>query len=511
MLRDWGARTLEWAAAYIDSLADRPVQGRIRPGDLLEALPPSAPVQPPADPGAELDAILRDLDELIAPGLVHWQSPSFFGFFPCNHSAPAILASLVSAGLNVNGMNWATSPAATELETRVLDWMAEAMGLPACFRADADNDGQGGGGVIQSTASDATLVAMLAARERARRLARDHNPDAPPRDVVRREYRVLTSDQAHSSVTKAAMIAGIASGPDDRRHVHLIATDAAGRMDVAHLQSELAEMLENAASDPGEPRPIFVCATLGTTATGAVDNLAQIADTLDDTSRRVTGSPWDGWLHVDAAWAGAALVCPEHRAMIDGLERADSVCVNPHKWLLTNFDCDLFWTRARRDLTGALSLTPEYLRNEASDAGAVIDYRDWQVPLGRSFRSLKLWFVLRLIGLEGLRAHVRRHVALAQGLEARLRADDRFELAAPRSLSLVCFRLRAGEDATRALMDRVNASGRAFVSHARLPERGGGGLFIRVAIGATLTGPEHVDALWTLLCAEAGAVLGSTP
>ncbi len=509
-LRAGGERVLEWAAAYLDSLADRPVRTPTAPGDLLADLPRRPPEHAPADAGAELDAILRDLDEKILPRLVHWQSPDFFAFFPCNHSPPAILASLVSSALNVNGMNWANSPAVTELETRVLDWMAGALGLPDAFRSDADNRGLGGGGVIQSTASDATLVALLAARNRARRLApapRDHAA------LVREEFCLITSDQAHSSVTKAAMVAGIASGPDDDRHVRLVRTDPQGRMDTHELGRIVGELLAGRSGDPPAPAPIFVSATLGTTSTGAIDDVAAIRAALDRAALEHTGSPWGGWLHVDAAWAGAALVCPEHRAMGAGLAHADSICVNPHKWLLTNFDCDLFWTRSRRDVTDALSLTPEYLRNDASESGAVIDYRDWQVPLGRSFRALKLWFVLRMYGLDALRAHIRRHVALAECLEARVLADERFDVPVPRSLSLVCLSLRAGDEATAALLEHVNASGRALVSHARLAARGdeAGRLVIRVAIGATLTSRAHVEALWTLLCAGTDAVLGSAP
>ncbi|MEZ6243959.1 MAG: pyridoxal-dependent decarboxylase [Phycisphaerales bacterium] len=304
------------------------------------------------------------------------------------------------------------------------------------------------------------------------------------------------------------MIAGIASGPDDRRHVPLVRTDRAGRMDLDDLTRIAREQLAQDA-----PAPIFACATLGTTSTGAFDDVKAIRDRLDQVSRDLTGKPWDGWLHADAAWAGAALVCPEHRHLGAGLEHADSLCINPHKWLLTNFDCDLFWTRSRRDVIAALSLTPEYLRNDASERGDVIDYRDWQVPLGRRFRALKLWFVLRMYGLDALRAHIRRHVALAEWLEAKIAQDDRFELAAPRSLALVCLRLRAGDDATAALLERVNATGEVFLSHTRLPTSGDGpgAYVIRVAIGATLTARAHVEALWRLLCAEADAVLGSPP
>jgi len=481
-------RALAWGSEYLNKLDERPVQARARQGDLLAQLPASPPMAPPSDPGQEWDAIFRDMDELIAPALTHWQSPSFFGFFPCNHSAPTIVAELLSAMLNVNGMNWATGPAITELEIRMLDWMGEAFGLPVCFRSDAP----GGGGVIQSTASDATLVALLAARHRARRLR-------PDDDEIDTKLCIYTSTQAHSSVVKAAMIAGLARMPEDSRRLRLIETDERLAMDPRVLGEAIRADRESGLF------PAFVSATLGTTSSGAIDPLADIAGVVGEGDERP-------WLHADAAWAGAALVCPEFRSEIGaGLDQADSLCVNPHKWLLTNFDCDLMWTRARQDLIGALSITPEYLRHESQDAG-VVDFRDWQVPLGRRFRSLKLWFLLRRYGVEGLREHIRRHVTWAQELESLVRDDDRFEIAASRSLSLICLRLRAGDEPTRSLLERVNASGEAFLSHTTLPAPTGGSRYvIRVAIGGTLTERSHVQRLWALLRAETDRVLGSAP
>ncbi|MFI4898122.1 MAG: pyridoxal phosphate-dependent decarboxylase family protein [Phycisphaerales bacterium JB059] len=481
-------RAAEWGAAYLASLSQRPVQSRLEPGDLLDRLPATPPEHSPEHPQREWDAIYRDLDNLILPSLTHWQSPSFFAFFPCNQSAPTIVAELLSAILNVNGMNWATSPGVTELEIRTLDWMAHAMGLPDGFRSDAPD----GGGVIQSTASDATLVALLAARQRARRL----HPDDPDVDT---RLCVYTSSQAHSSVVKAAMIAGLARAPDDDRRLRLIPTDPDLRMDVDALGRAMREDVDRGLL------PAFIGATLGTTSSGAFDPLAPICDAADQ-------APVRPWVHVDAAWAGAALVCPELREpMRPGLERADSLCVNPHKWLLTNFDCDLMWTRSARDLVDALSITPEYLRHESQLAGAV-DFRDWQVPLGRRFRSLKLWLLLRMFGIEGLRAHIRGGVRWAEELEGWVRADDRFEVAAPRSLSLLCVRLRAGDAPTKALLDRVNASGRAYLSHTTLPDGEGSARYvIRIAIGGTHTRREHVEGLWALLRDEADAVLRSTP
>jgi len=410
--------------------------------------------------------------------MTHWQSPNFFAYFPCNASGPAILGELVSAGLGAQGMLWQSGPGCTELEMRTLDWMAEAVGLPDRFTFRSPE----GGGSIQGTASEATLVSLIAARARARRTA----GGAP--------VTIYASTQAHSSFAKAAMVAGLASGPDDHEAVRLIETDDDLAMDPAALERAIRADL-----DAGHI-PSFVLATIGTTGTTAIDPLGPIADAID---RACAESPRP-WLHVDAAYAGSALVCPEFRWMSEGVERADSFCFNPHKWLLTNFDCDLFWTRDRRALTDALSITPEYLRNAATESGGVIDYRDWQIPLGRRFRALKLWFVMRHYGLEGLRAHIREGVRLAELFESWVAGDERFELAAKRTLSLVCFRLRAGDAATRDMLDRVNATGRAFLTHAALPD---GQVIARMAIGATATRERHVREAWALISAEAERVL----
>lgn len=473
-----------------------PVMARTRPGEVFNQLPAAAP-----ETTEPWEAVLDDLDRLILPNLTHWQHPSFFAFFSANASAPAVLGEMLSAGLGVQGMLWATSPACTELETRVLDWLADAFGLPPHFRSGAALGPHLGGGVIQSTASEGTLAALLAARFRARRLAAHTDPDTLT------PISVITSTAAHSSVVKAAMIAGVAAGPDDRRHVLRINTDADGRMDLDHLESTLTRVLTSAS---GSPPPALVTGTLGTTATGAFDDLAGIRAVMDRTWLAHRGTAWPGWLHADAAWAGSAFICPEYRQSAAALAAADSISINPHKWLLTNFDCSLMWTRSRQDLVGSMSITPDYLRNAASDSGSVIDYRDWHVPLGRRFRSLKLWFVLRHYGLEGLRAHIRVHIHAAQELEHAIRADDRFEIPVPRSLSLLCFRLRGpGNELTRRLLDRLNASGQIALTPTTLPttpDRPAPVTVIRFAIGGTFTKAEHVQQAWHLIQRTAGEV-----
>ena len=460
----------QWIVRYYDQLPALPVQSRNRPGDVFEALPASAPESP-----EPFEQVLADLDRIVVPGLTHWQAPGFFAYFPANASAPSMLAELLSAALGVQGMLWQTSPACTELETRMLDWLAEACALPACFRAGGE-----GGAVLQDSASSASLCALLAARERATDGA--SNESGYCGGLVG-----YTSSQAHSSLDKAAMIAGLG-----RANLRKIAVDDAYALDPAALEAAIAR--DRAAG----LKPFFVCATVGTTSSLACDPLRAIGEIC-----RREGL----WLHVDGAMAGSAALLPEARACFEGLEFADSYCFNPHKWLLTNFDCSCFYVARRRDLIHALTINPEYLRNEASEGGEVFDYRDWQVPLGRRFRALKLWFVLRGFGLAGLRALLRQHLALAAEFAEWVAADPDFELAAPRSLSLVCFRHRAGDDVTKRIQARVNAGGKMFLSHTVLQGRH----VLRLSVGAAATRREHVVDAWRELRAagiEAVAAAG---
>jgi aromatic-L-amino-acid/L-tryptophan decarboxylase len=450
--RTRGRAAVEWVASYLERVGDLPVRPSVEPGWVRAQLPDSPPEHP-----EPFEQVLADLDTIVVPGLVHWQSPDFFAYFPANASGPSVLGDLVSSGLGVQGMLWATSPACTELETHVLDWMVELLGLPERFRSDGP-----GGGVIADSASSATLTAVLAARHRA---------GGPAPDLVG-----YTSKEAHSSVEKAFAVAGFQ--PDRLR---MVDTDAQLAMRPDHLARLVGD---DAAAGL---RPFFVCATVGTTSTLAVDPVEAIVDAVAEVG---------AWVHVDAAMAGAAGVVPELRWVNDGLARVDSWCFDPHKWLFTNFDCDCFYVADRAPLIGALSVLPEYLRNAASESGAVIDYRDWHVPLGRRFRALKLWFVIRHYGAEGLRHHVARHVELAERFEAWVSADARFELAAPRRLNLVCLRSVDGDEATQRILDAVNDSGQAFMTHTRVD----GHLVIRVSIGQTTTDALHVERAWQLLC-----------
>ena len=461
---------VDWIADYWSSVADRPVQSRADPGWVRSQLPAHAPESP-----EPLEAVLADLDRVILPGLTHWQHPGFFGYFPASTSGPSILGELLSAGLGVQGMLWATSPACTELETLVLDWLRELLGLPDRFAS-----GGAGGGVIQDSASSGVLCGLVAARERATgfpHATQGPQPDTRPNP---RTLVAYASTATHSSVEKGLGIAGIG-----RDRLRRIPTDAAEAMDATALAAAME------ADERAGLAPFFVAATVGTTACGGVDPVQQLAD--------VAGRH-HAWLHVDAAWAGAAALCPELRGpLVAGADRADSWGFNPHKWMLVNFDCHALWVADRGPLVRALSTQPHYLRNAASDSGAVIDYRDWQVPLGRRFRALKLWMTLRMIGAEELRRRIREHVRWAGEFAGWLSADPRFELVAPPSLSLVCFAMRAGDGPTAALLERVNARGRVFLSPARVAGR----LALRLAIGGTLTSRDDVAAAWRELAEPA--------
>ncbi len=463
--RRHGRAVVDWIADYWERVEGLPVLSRARPGEVRAALPPA----PPAT-GEPFEDILRDVDAVVMPGITHWQSPNFFAYFPANASGPAILGELLSAGLGVQGMLWQTSPACTELETHVLDWMADMLGLPAAFRSDG-----AGGGVIQDSASSAALCALLAARERATGYASNER-GCDGRLVA------YASTQTHSSVEKAVTMAGLG-----RSNLRVVGVDGTFAM----RPDALAERIT--ADRRAGLVPCFVCATVGTTSSNAVDPIPEIGRVCREHGL---------WLHVDAAMSGVAALCPEFRHLLDGVELADSFCTNPHKWLFTNFDCDCFWVADRAALGRTLSILPEYLRNRATESGAVIDYRDWQVSLGRRFRALKLWFVIRSYGVEGLRFHVRRHVELAQRFAGWVAGSDRFELAARPPLNLVCFRHRAGDEFNRRLLDVLNASGRLYLTHTTLDGR----FTLRLCVGQTRTEEPHVRAAWDAITAAAEAL-----
>jgi len=459
--REHGHAVIDWIADYYERIESFPVLSQAKPGEIRAVLPAAPP-----QTGEPFPAILADVEKLL-PGITHWQSPNFFAFFPANASSPAILGDLLSSGLGVQGMLWATSPACTELETHILDWLVGMLGLPEKFLSTST-----GGGVIQDTASSASLCALLAGRERATGFASN-------KEGIRTKLVAYTSMQAHSSIEKAMMVSGLGVN-----NLRLIEVDENFAMRPDALERQIA--VDRAAG----LTPCFVCATIGTTSSNAIDPIPAIGAIC----RRE-----DIWFHVDAAMSGTAALCPEFRWTHAGLEFADSYCFNPHKWMFTNFDCDCFYVADRKALIQTLSILPEYLKNQATESGAVFDYRDWHIQLGRRFRSLKLWFVIRHYGIEGLRHHVRQHVALAQQFAGWIRQDPRFELAAPAPLNLVCFRLKSGDAANQSLMDRLNRSGDLYLTHTKL----NGKLTLRFSIGQTNTEARHVARAWRRIQQEA--------
>ena len=464
--RRQGHAVVDWIADYHSRIESFPVLSRVKPGEIRAQLPAQAPEQ-----GEAFDALLADIDRVVLPGITHWQSPNFYAYFPANASGPAILGDLISAGLGIQGMLWSTSPACTEVETHVLDWLVPMLGLPEKFLSTST-----GGGVIQDTASSATLCAVLAARERSTKFTSNHKGC---------DSRLISycSTQTHSSIEKAVRIAGM--GSDNLRQIEVDGNFAMRPEALARqIERDIAAGLI----------PCFVCATVGTTSSNAVDPVREIACICREHNL---------WLHVDSAMSGTAALCPEFRFIHDGVELADSYIFNPHKWMFTNCDCNVFYVADRKELIQTLSVLPEYLRNQATESGAVIDYRDWHVPLGRRFRSLKLWFVIRHYGVEGLQHHVREHVRLAREFAGWVRGDSRFEIAAPQVLNLICFRLRSGDrvnqdQVNQLLMERLNGSGDLFLTHTKLD----GKFTLRLCVGQTNTQGRHVERAWQRILEE---------
>ncbi|CAN5717952.1 pyridoxal-dependent decarboxylase [soil metagenome] len=454
-----GRELIDWIADYIGGVGERPVTPDVEPGDVLARLPD----HPPAAPETLAD-VMRDVDDIVLPATTHWQHPRFFAYFPANTSYASMLGDLLSAGLGVQGMNWVTSPACTELELRTVDWMAELLDLPARLRHESPN----GGGVIQGSASEAALVAILSARWRATNGDVNRTGDTSP-------LVAYATTQTHSGFEKGLRVAGIGT-----EAIRYVAHDE-------HFAMRPDVLAEAMAADRDAGRvPFFVCATLGTTSSMAFDPTPEIAEVCAEHG---------AWLHVDAAMSGIAALVPEYRWVNDGLDAADSYCTNPHKWMGINFDCDLYWTADRHALLGALSILPEYLRSAAAEVSDARDLRDWQLPLGRRFRSLKLWFGLRLDGVEMPQAMIRSHVAMTQQLAEWVAADDRFEIVAPHPLNLLCLRLRAGDEATEALIETVNATREAWFTRTVLD----GHPVLRFCIGARTTTPYYVEAALLLL------------
>lgn len=470
--RRFGHQVVDWIADYRTTIGDRPVMARSAPGDVKAALP----IAPPAAPES-FAAVLRDMDDVIMPGISHWQHPSFFGYFPANSSYASMLGDFLSTGLGVIGLSWQSSPALSELEEVTTDWMRQMVGLSPAWS-----------GVIQDTASTSTLVALLCARERTTSygLARG-GLQAEERALV-----VYTSAQSHSSVEKAALLAGFG-----RENVRVVAHDDAYAMRTDALEAAIAE-------DVAAGRcPCAVVATTGTTATTALDPIAAIAK---------VAAPHNVWVHVDAAMAGSAMILPECRWMWEGVEAADSVVLNAHKWLGVAFDCSLYYVRDADHLVRVMSTNPSYLHSGVDDQ--VKNLRDWGLPLGRRFRALKLWLHIREQGVDQLQARLRRDLANAQWFVEQVRATDGWRVVAPMVLQTICVRHEpagvTGDALDRHTLDwvgRVNQSGKAYLTPAVLDGR----WMVRVSIGAEQTEHEHVAALWRLMRDVADEGISGSP
>ncbi len=466
--RKMAHQVADWMADYYLQTESFPVKSLMEPGDIFSRLPTSPPERSEAMP-----AILDDFREIILPGITHWQSPNFFAYFPANTSYPSVIAEMLTATLGAQCMKWETSPAAAELEEMMMEWLKQMTGLPSEFQ-----------GVIQDSASSATLVAILTARER-------HNGFRTNMEGMNGSgiLRVYCSAETHSSIEKAVRIAGIGSS-----NLIKVPTDEQFRLDPAQLERAVADDIARGF------KPVCVVATLGTTGVTAIDPLGSIADIC---------TRFGIWLHVDAAYAGSALILPEFRWMAEGVSRADSFVFNPHKWLFTNFDCSAYFVKDKTSLLRTLRIVPEYLRT--ADENRVNDYCDWSVPLGRRFRALKLWFVIRNYGTEGLQTRLRRHIAMARELASRIEADNNYELMAPVTLNLVCFRCKPSGWEDEPAIDRlnedllrsINQSGRAYMTHTRVAGR----YAIRMVIAQTHVEQRHVDEAWKLVRTQSDILL----
>ncbi|KAH9316642.1 hypothetical protein KI387_025269, partial [Taxus chinensis] len=456
---------VDFIADYYHNIENFPVLSQMQPGYLSSLMPESAPQHPDS-----VESLLADVKEKIMPGITHWYSPNFYAYFSSSGSTASFLGEMLSSGFATVSLNWITSPAATELETLVLDWLGKMLNLPYSFLPSGN-----GGGVIQASASESALVSLLVARDK---VLKKIGAESLGKLVV------YVSDQTHSSMEKACRIAGI-----HQKNVRVLPTDSSTNY---ALSLEIVRKCIVVDINAGL-HPLFLCATIGTTSSTAVDPLFGLAKIARE---------HDMWLHVDAAYAGSACICPEYQHHLNGLEDADSFNMNPHKWLLTNFDCSALWVKDSEALVETLYTDTEVLRNKASDTKLVIDYKDWQIPLGSRFRSLKLWMVLRLYGISNLQGYIRNHIGLAQHFENLVTQDSRFEVMAPRTFALVCFRVLPpvndpddGCTLNSSLLDAVNESGRIYLSHTVLS----GKYTLRFSVGGVLTEARHVIAAWKLL------------
>ena len=449
--REQGHKMIDYLADYFEKIEQYPVKSQVKPGDIFNQLPDKAPVN-----AESMVDIMRDFDDIILPGITHWQHPRFHAYFPANNSYPSVLAEILTSGLGVQAMIWETSPAAAELEELTLNWFKEMMQLPENWY-----------GVIQDTASTATLVALLTAREKYSEFKINQ------KGFTNEKFRVYCSEQAHSSIDKAVKISGIGN-----ENLVKIPVDHNLEMDIKALEDQIKEDLSKGYT------PLFVVIALGTTGTVAIDSLDAIGK---------IASKYNCWTHVDAAYAGSAMILPEFREKIEGLEWADSFVFNPHKWLFTNFDASVYFVKDKEALINTFAILPSYLRTHTY--GKVNDYRDWGIQLGRRFRALKLWFVLRSFGTDRLKEKLREHINLAKWFESKVIDDPNFELLLPRSLNVVVFRaicLKDQDEFNEKLLTRINKTGEMYLTHTVIDDK----YAIRMVIGNTRVTQAHVEQSW---------------
>jgi aromatic-L-amino-acid decarboxylase len=463
IFKEFGYKFVDWVADYMSEVEQLPVKSPLKPNEIRVKLPPDPPQQ-----GESMDRIFEDFKEIIIPGMTHWQHPSWFAYFPANNSPPSVLAELLTAGLGAQCMIWQTSPAAAELEEVVLEWLRQMLGLP-----------EGMAGVIQDTASTATLCALLTAREKATNFEANQSG-------LKKRLMVYASEEAHSSIEKGVKIAGF--GKENLRY---IPTDESFAIVPAKLEEAIIEDKKKGL------QPACVVATIGTTSSTAVDPLDPIGKICERHGL---------WFHVDAAFSGTAAILPEKRKMLEGTEPLDSFVFNPHKWMFTNFDCSAYFVKDPGALIRTFEIHPEYLKT-GLDA-QVKNFRDWGIPLGRRFRALKLWFVIRFYGVDGLQKMVREHIRLAELFKGWIEQHEYFELMAPVNVSLVCFRLNDGRneeklnELNQQLMESINQTGKVFLTHTTLR----GKYVLRMAIAQRTTEERHVKVAWDLVVSKAEEV-----
>lgn len=451
---------VDWMADYMENVENYPVKSQVQPKDIYNQIPTQMPTQ-----SESMDDIFKDFKDIIIPGVTHWQNPNFYAYFSANTSGPSVLAEMLMSTMGIQGMKWDTSPASTELEERMMEWLRDNMGIPTSWT-----------GVIQDTASTATLASIITAREQLSAYKINKNGFDGFTNL-----RVYCSDQTHSSIEKGAKIAGIG-----KNNVIKIPTDDLLAMRPDALKKQILEDIKNGF------QPLCIVAAVGTTGTLAMDPVDEIAK---------IASEHKIWLHVDAAYAGSALLLPEYHHLIKGIEQADSFVFNPHKWLFVNFDCSVYFVKDKDALVNTFAILPEYLKTK--NDGQVANHCDWGIPLGRRFRSLKLWFVMRSFGLEGLQKKLRYHIELAEKLEHQINQNPDFELVIPRAMNLVCFRYLPKDikdndiinQANEDLLHRLNATGKIYLTHTKI-----NGIYtLRLSIGQTNVEQRHLDETWALI------------